>query len=196
MKALLWLEEHARSQPRWVILSLAVTFVVGLAWLYLRARDRYIRLTVERTIGAIMQDRQVVRGLIDPQFAENWQEELTQSQTRMEERFRGFETEFTTEMHTALREMVTSARSSGVPLHVQVGSIREADLLREALGGNVEVRVSRRGARPQEAESPSTPAPSAPTTWDRLLADDEPEAPCPTTTTPNEPPKRKSRKKT
>ena len=200
VKALFWLDDRVRQHP-WVWLVLLGLVITLAAWKSLQDRDARIKRLVQEEVHRILNSRAFPRGLVGEGFLDQWNDELRESQARMEERFRAFEAEFTAEMRNALRDMMVSARTEGIPLHIQVGSTREADLLREALGGNVQVQVSRRGARPQvPPTNPRTPTPSAPSQWDRLLADEESEAPCPTNMTepeiPTQPPPKKTRKKT
>jgi len=192
VKALFWLEALVVAHPN---ISFAVFVFVtwGLGWKYLSARDAYIRETIRQALQ-------------DEDFRTQWEDALAELRDveaahhdERHERLRAFETEFTDNLRAALRDIVVSVRETGIPLQVTVTNRQSADVLREALGGSVQVRVSRR-ILPLEIPvvAPAQPS-TVPTQWDRLLADDI-EAPCPTTPTSEilspRPPLKRPRKKT
>lgn len=156
VKALLWLDELVHQHP-WFSLVVLAFVVLVVAHRYLRARDERIQRMVRNEVREVLSDRAFVRSLIGENFVNSWNDELSQTHAQMEERFRAFEATFTEEMRGALRDMVVSARSQGIPLQIQVSTTREADLLREALGGSVPVNVSpRRRTQASPAAEPST----------------------------------------
>jgi hypothetical protein len=184
VQALFWLDDLVRAHLL-LFTALAAGMVLLGSWGLLRGYDRrwdqrVTRLVDERLEAFLGNDaRQQHMGR---QTRRQLQEITNEAQNRLLE----YEQRFTEELSGSLRDVVTTARTTGIPIHIHVGTMREADLIRDALGGSVPIQVSRRTTRSttQEPELAAQRTGDAPSHWDRLLADEE--IPCQTNTTETE----------